>query len=316
MEGTTVACDTYDWGKVVTGPAPEGNEYPSAVYFFGVGIRPVGGQRFTYRSLDGGETWERMDNIASATTEGGVGATAPDGTVYFDYPEFTGFDPTRLDNTTYPYEPANDCRQMVAVSEDYGETWRQEPVPDSRACAHLNGQQRVAVDADGTVYVVWVDDDNGQLQLSTSRDRARTWSEPINVTAPDITFALSHANVIAGEAGHILIASLSTTAADQPVNNADLYEAYQAGEDITGLAGGYSSHAVLTESLDADQAEPHFTSVDLDTVGDATLEDGEGSNEANAYLGMSPAGSGWAVFSRHSGLFEPGDLWVGRLLPA
>jgi hypothetical protein len=305
--GSTAACDTYDWGKVLTGPSPPGSAYPSALYFFGVGVRPVGGQRFVYRSLDGGETWQRMENIASATTEAGVGVAAPDGTIYFDYPEFTGFDPSRFDNTTYPYVPENQCRQMVAVSEDFGETWRQEPVPGSLACGQLYGQQRVAVDRDGTVYVVWVDDTDTRLYLSTSTDQARTWSDPIDIMAPGMTFSLTHANIVAAEAGHVLIASLQTQVPDRP----------PSPPGYPGLYGGdYAVHAILTESRDATALQPRFTSVDLDAGGDPTLDAGEAPNEANAYLGMSSTGQGWAVFIRHSKTYmSPGDIAVARFFP-
>lgn len=298
--GTTVACDTFDWGKIVTGPAPAGNPYPSAAYFFGVGLRPVGGQRYVYRSLDGGATWQRMENPAAVTTEAGVGASAPDGTVYFDYPEFIGFDPARLVDPTYPFDPANLCRQMVAVSDDFGENWRQEPIPGSRTCYSLYGQQRVAVDRVGTVYALWVDDIDGQLYLSISRDRGRQWSAPTNIMPVGATFSHTHANIVAAEPGHVLIAALMTA---DPV---DTRRAIQSN------FSDYSSY--LIESFDASNPTPHFTSVNLDSEGEPSVRIGEDHNEANAYLGMSPSGEGWAVFSRHApALFGPGQLAVATM---
>jgi hypothetical protein len=306
--GRTVACDTFDWGKVLTGPAPEGNGYPSVVYFFGVGQRPVGGQRFVYRSLDAGKTWERMKNIAAATTEAGVGAAAPDGTVYFDYPEYLGFDGSRKDDKTYPYKPENECRQMVAVSEDFGVTWRQEPVPGSNACGLLYGQQRVAVDSDGTVYVTWVDDNDAQLYLSYSHDKAHTWSKPVNVMTPGMTYSLTQGNIVAGKPGQIVIAGLQTSVETRP----------ETTLDFKGLYGGegFASHAILTRSFDAASATPHFESVDLDPPGDPSIADGEGSNEGNAYLGISSMSESWAVFSRHSPTFsDPGWITAARMMP-
>jgi photosystem II stability/assembly factor-like uncharacterized protein len=301
--GKTVACDTYDWGKLITGPAPAGNAYPSAIYFLGVGKHLVGGERFVYRSLDGGATWQKMDKIASQTTEGGVGATAPDGTVYFDYPQFTGLDPESKTNPTYPYDPANDCRQMIAVSQDYGTTWRQVPIPNSQSCGEVNGQQRVAVDSAGTVYVVWADDKDAQLYLTYSKDKGNTWSTPVNVMAPKGTFVLDQESIVAGKPGHILIASLQTTAAERP------------GPTL-GFVGIYAgpADAVLTESFDATAAQPTFTTADLDANGDQTLASGAGTNEGNAYLGMSPDDQGWAVFSRHeASTYAAGDLTAARL---
>ncbi len=306
--GKTVGCDTYDWGKLVTGPAPKGNKYPSAIYFLGVGGHVISGQRYVYRSLDGGVTWQRMKNIASATTEGGAGVTASDGTIYFDYPEFTGLDPTSLTDKIYPYVAANKCRQMVAVSEDYGETWRQEPVPGSQACGLINGDQRVAVDKNGTVYVVWIDDRDSQLYLSSSTDHAHTWSPGANVTAPGFKLALMVDNIVAGAAGHVLIAALQTTAAKRPPS--------PAGYPGVWLPGPYTAHATLTESQNANTARPTFTTVDLDAGGDPTLKAGQNSNEINGYLAMSPTGQGWAVFSRHTtGGMIPGDIWAARFYP-
>ncbi|MCK9878157.1 glycoside hydrolase [Frankia sp. Ag45/Mut15] len=303
--GRTIACDTYDWGKIVTGPAPRGNLYPSAIYFLGVGIHLVGGQRFVYRSLDGGATFQRMDRIASATTEGGIGVTASDGTIYFDYPEFTLFDPTRFQNTTYPWIPENNCRQMIAVSQDYGVTWRQQPVPGSLACGELSGAQRVAVDRAGTVYSVWVDDTDTQVHMSLSRDHARTWTAPINVMAPGTTFSLATANIVAGEAGHIAIAGLQMTVPTRPTSP----------PNFPGLYYG-PAHAIVTQSWNATAASPRFTTVDLDSTGDLTIGDGKLGNEVNASLAVSPTGVGWAVFSRGTnGPMDPGDINAVRFFP-
>ncbi|WP_072802732.1 sialidase family protein [Rhodococcoides yunnanense] len=289
------ACDTYDWGKIVTGPAPEGNPYPSATYYFGVGSRPVSGQRVVYRSLDGGQSWERMSQLAAVSTEAGAGVIAPDGTVYFDYPEFFGFDPARVLDQTYPFDPADVCRQMIAVSEDFGAHWRQEPVPGSLTCLSLYGQQRVAVDREGTLYTVWVDDNDAQLYLSTSHDRAHTWSPPVNIMPIGATYSHTHANIIAAEAGHVLIAATMTS---DPVNTR-----------LAALSNRSDYSSYLIESFDADSPTPHLNTVDLDSPDDPSVRIGEDHNEANAYLGMGPEGQGWAVFSRHAPqLFTPGQL--------
>lgn len=283
-QGSTVGCGTYDWARFVTGYHPTGLQR-RAVYFFGVAPRLVGGVREVYRSLDGGTTWEKMKNPASVTTEAGAGVAAPDGTLYFDYPEFIGFDPNRILNKVYPFKPANLCRAMIAVSEDFGETWRQEAIPNSLACKSLTGQQRVAVDKAGTVYAIWNDDRDSQIYLVVSRDKARTWSAPLKVMPPGTTFNNGHANIIAGEPGHILISSENTTAPENPRRS---------------IVSGFGIwHAYLTESFDGDTSSPNFHSVDLDPPDDPTLDLGESPSEAEAYLGISPDGEAWAVFSRH-----------------
>ena len=298
-KGSTTGCGTYDWGRMVTGFHPSGLQQ-RAVYFFGVAPRLVGGLRPVYRSLDGGASWTQMKNPASVTTEAGAGVAAPDGTLYFDYPEFIGFDQMRLFDKTYPFKPANLCKQMIAVSEDFGETWRQEPIPNSRACNLQTGEQKVAVDKAGTVYVLWTDDRDNQIYLVASKDKARTWSKPVKAMPPGTTFNNGHANIVAGEAGHIVISSLNTTAKSNPRR---------------WIVSGYGVwNAWLAESFDGDSAAPHFRSVDLDPPGDPTLALGESPSEAEAYLGMSPSGEAWATFSRHGGRLGNGSRFTAARL--
>ncbi|TVV74766.1 sialidase family protein [Sphingomonas solaris] len=297
--GRPVGCGTFDWGRLITGHHPAGLNQ-RAVYFFGVAPRLVGGLRPVYRSLDGGATWTKMPRPASVTTEAGAGAAAPDGTIYFDYPEYIGFYPDRLLDRTYPFKPANVCRQMIAVSEDHGETWRQEAIPNSRACRSLNGQQRVAVDRAGTVYALWTDDRDSQLYLVVSRDKARSWSRPIRIIPPGATFNNGQANIIAGRAGHVVFTSLNTQAPENP------------RRWITNGHGDW--HAYMTESRDAASAVPHFRSVDLDPPGDPALTAGESPSEAEAYLGLSGADEVWAVFSRHGGKLGQGSrIFAARI---
>ena len=291
-QGSTTGCGTFDWGRMVTGFHPNGLQQ-RAVYFFGVAPRLVGGLRPVYRSLDGGATWQQMKNPASVTTEAGAGVAAPDGTLYFDYPEFIGFDPARITSKVYPFKPANLCRQMIAVSEDFGETWRQEAVPNSLACNLQTGQQKVAVDKAGTVYVLWTDDRDNQIYLVTSRDKARTWSAPVKAMPPGTSFNNGHANIVASEPGHVLISSLNTEAKANPRR---------------WIVSGYGVwHAWLSESFDANAAAPHFRTVDLDPPNDPTLAEGESPSVAEAYLGISPGGEAWATFSRHGARLGKGS---------
>ena len=290
--GSSVGCGTFDFGRLITGYDPAGLGRRS-VYFFGVAPRLVGGLRPVYRSRDGGATWMKLKSFASVTTEGGAGAAAPDGTLYFDYPEFIGFYPDRVLRSDYPFKPANVCHAMIAVSEDFGETWRQEAIPNSRACKHLNGEQRVAVDKAGTVYALWSDDRDAQLYLVVSHDKARTWGHPVRIMPPGATFNNNQANIIAGEPGHVVFTSLNTHAAANP------------RRWITNGHGNW--YPYMTESFDAASATPHFRSVDLDPAGDPDLGEGESPSEAEAYLGISPTDEIWAVFSRHGGKLGKGS---------
>lgn len=290
--GSSVGCGTFDWGRLVTGYDPAGRDKRS-VYFFGVSPRLVGGLRPVYRSRDGGATWTRLQAYASVTTEGGSGAAAPDGTLYFDYPEYIGFYPDRVLRRDYPFAPANVCRAMIAVSEDFGDTWRQEAIPNSRACKHLNGQQRVAVDTAGMVYAVWSDDRDAQLYLSVSHDKARTWSRRVRIMPPGTTFNNNQGNIIAGAPGHIMVTSLNTRATHNP------------RKWITNGHGRW--YAYLAEAFDATAGTPHFRSVSLDPPNDPDLDEGESPSEAEAYLGISPDDEIWATFSRHGGKLGKGS---------
>ncbi|KMS51950.1 hypothetical protein V474_02575 [Novosphingobium barchaimii LL02] len=290
--GKAVGCGTYDWGRLVTGHDPRAL-HGRSLYYFGVAPRLVGGLRPVYRSRDGGETWKKLRQLASVTTEGGAGVTAPDGTIYFDYPEYIGFWPARMLRSDYPFVPANTCREMIAVSEDFGETWRQQPLPDSRACNLLNGQQRVAVDKAGTVYALWSDDRDAKLYMVVSHDKARTWSRRVQVMPVGATFNNNQANIIAGEKGHVVISSQNTRSPTNP------------RVWITNGHGEWGAY--LAESFNADDAAPLFRSVALDRDGDPSLREGESPSEAEAYLGISPSDEVWASFSRHGGKLGKGS---------
>tara|TARA_R110002167_G_scaffold57877_1_gene164482 strand:- start:181365 stop:182864 length:1500 start_codon:yes stop_codon:yes gene_type:complete len=300
-EGATIACDTYDWGKVATGPAPQGNAYPSAIYVFGVAERLIGGKRYVDRSLDGGVTWERMANIASATTEAGSAVAGPDGTIYFEYPEYNGYDPARVLDQTYPYKPENACKMMVAISEDYGETWRQEAVPGTLACFLGTGTQKVAIDNAGAAYLIWVSDVDGQLYMNTSVDRGHTWTSAVNIMPPEATFSSSHVTIAAAESGHILIAGMLGKSA----TNGRVGVVHHTGQ----------WYSFLMESFNASAEKPFFDSVNLDSDDDPSVIEGESMTEMNGYTALTPSGEGWAVFVRHSGgTFSEGNLVVSRIV--
>ena len=133
--------------------------------------------------------------------------------------------------------------------------------------------------------MLWTDDRDNQIYLVVSNDKARTWSAPVKVMPPGATFNNGHANIVAGEPGHVVISSLNTSAKVNPRR---------------WIVSGYGVwNAWLSESFDANKAAPRFRSVNLDPPGDPTLAEGESPSEAEAYLGMSPTGEAWTTFSRH-----------------
>ncbi|MET7770834.1 sialidase family protein [Nocardia sp. NPDC005366] len=299
-QGNTITCKTWDWGQMTTGPAPAGSSYPSVLYFMGVGDRPLGGRRLVFRSLDGGQTFEEMHQPASVLIEAGMPVTAPDGTIYFEYP-YLPLDPSSLTSTVYPFQTENLCKIMVAVSEDYAETWRQVPVPGSNGCQQGAGGQQTAVDSAGTVYVSWVEDQTDKIMLSHSRDKARTWSTPMDVTPAGARSSNNFAGIAAGAPGRIVISTMTSNLPPQ----------FRFGY-LTPLNQEWYTKVTYSENATAD--EPRFTTLDFDPPGSPSISPSEISNETNAYLAMPTDREAWMVVSRHSASPDsPGDLVGGRL---
>ncbi|MGA8513971.1 MAG: hypothetical protein WB821_04285, partial [Burkholderiaceae bacterium] len=121
-------------------------------------------------------------------------------------------------------------------------------------------------------------------------------SKPVRVMPKGATFNSGHANIIAGEPGHIVIASLNTSATDNPRR---------------WIVSGYGVwNAYLAESFNGASANPQFRSVNLDPPGDATLDEGDSPSEAEAYMGMSADGVAWTAFSRHGARLGKGSRFA------
>jgi hypothetical protein len=263
-------------------------------------VRPAGGKRLVFRSLDGGRTWTRIPKPASVFTEAGIGAAGPDGTIYFDYPQYYGLDPDSKRSDVYPYAPADDCRMAVAVSEDRGDTWRHAIVPDSLNCNAVYGQQRVAVDSAGTVYAVWTDDRDQQAYLARSTDKGRNWAPRIKVTTPEASMSSIHINVTAREPGHVAISYQATAGTTAPYK---------------GIAPNQVPlNAYLSESFDASSPVPTFETAALNRTGDPLIKGAESATEGTAYVTFDGNGRPWAVHVRHApSLWTAGDVVVGTL---
>ncbi|HWH09104.1 MAG TPA: exo-alpha-sialidase, partial [Candidatus Thermoplasmatota archaeon] len=160
------------------------------------------------RSLDGGISWSPGAPVflgydatrASPSFEGALDGlcgglhghvvAAPDGTVYL---------------------PSSDCsvRQsppLVSVTQDDGLTWTTHVISkDHPTDSHEVG---IAVDEAGNVYANWISD--GRMLLAHSTDAGKTWSAPIDVTAPGVTATAFNA-VAAGAPGRVALAYVGTT---------------------------------------------------------------------------------------------------------
>jgi hypothetical protein len=198
------------WSPAVTIHQPE----PTAIDFSGhVLVLPGGdllavfanadvvagqGTLFASRSGDQGRTWQPAVEIGSrpvgffADPETGIelpqpgfpsAVVAPDGTVY-----------VASESSTSPTAGA----VSLARSDDGGRTWTSSHLPGVTAFAF---EPAVAVDARGTVGVVWYDlrrDRPGDAQLTTdvwfasSRDKGSTWRQQHVAGAFDLRTAPNH----------------------------------------------------------------------------------------------------------------------------
>lgn len=139
----------------------------------GASWEAVGGKHLSLKTLN-------HPNCANGWIVYGNGEVGPDGTVYISL---------------------HRCgRLAIAVSADEGNSWNIVEVPGTtllpftdlvgmvtRANALLT--EPLAIDADGTLYLVWPDE-AGQLQYSISRDKAQSWRAPIVVSEPNVRYTV------------------------------------------------------------------------------------------------------------------------------
>lgn len=281
-----------DWEKVFAGPAaspasgaPQPRGYPGVVYACANSPFEVSGPgRLCYRSLDGGVTFGRAGYVfpspgspvdscpALATNTGVVGS---DGTVY---------------------QPVS-CSQgaYVAVSHDEGATYAWFRVTGAPPSSGIAGSLQIVLDAADDVYAVWQDGE--KLFLATSRDRARTWGPPRDVTAPGVHGLLFPAPA-AGGRGQVGITYYGTR------EQADTLTAYATvTQDVLADAPLFYSAALN------DPAHPVFHDYDFDATPRAD------------YIGAAydPSGTFWSGAVRQLGKPDAENRiatsgLVGRLL--
>lgn len=206
-----VACvpPSHDHQKLVTGPPAPGTTtrgYPNVVYYgynsllvtgtTGLlgGPAPVDERLGTIvaTSLDGGLTFGPGKVIHESGCHRGIigpPAVAADGTVYVPHGTCEGVD--------------------VMVSRDSGGIWETTSVEGVGSLEDFAFDPGVAVDGDGTAYLVWPGRD-ARLHLVRSDDQGRTWSEPRVITPPEVTATVFSSIVAAGE-GRVAIAYAGTT---------------------------------------------------------------------------------------------------------
>src|SRR4051812_16483759 len=196
-----------DWEKVFAGPPPSPTTgagqpagYADVVYACANSPFEVSGPgRLCYKSLDGGTTFARAGYVfpspgspvdACPALAANTGVVANDGTIY---------QPVSCSAGAY-----------VAASHDEGATYEWFPVPDAPASSGLGGSLQIVIDAADNLYATWLGDD--KLFLSVSKDRAKTWSKPLQVSAPGLK-SIRFGAPAAGNAGQFGLAYYASTAA-------------------------------------------------------------------------------------------------------
>ncbi|HVE98741.1 MAG TPA: sialidase family protein [Mycobacteriales bacterium] len=188
----------FDHQSVGTGAFVRGGRlqpatsYPRAVYYCSQATAATN----CATSVDGGLTFLPAVNawhIASgcSTIHGHI-ASAPDGTVYV---------------------PPRRCGQGVgvAVSENNGLSWAIRTVPDSIAGAAKDPS--IAAGADGTAYLAWGqggDELDTVPHVAVTRDRGRTWTEPVALGREYGIRNTAFIATVAGDGNRAAVAFLGT----------------------------------------------------------------------------------------------------------
>ncbi len=315
-EHSTVGKDTWDWPKILTGPAVSSKTegYPNVVYFRAMYQRILGPLAKLYKSLDGGRTWAPTANLVTDGFEPGYGLVGPDGTIYMDEIYTLGFC-SGWAGSPYPYKWREQSKLRIVISRDEGDTWEHVVMPEAFAPLSYYGLQRVAVDEENNLYVVWEDQRDGMPYLSISRDSSRTWSPRMMVGAPGLKHSHHFVSVVAREAGHIAICYYGSRQRFGAFVNANYTP------DLRPCDG------YLCETFNALDPDPVFYSATVNEPAEPLLPRVRISDGAGEGIGLAfdAQGAPWVTFTRvvnpffpvgPAVFFEhlPTDLYVGRLM--
>lgn len=255
-----VGCNSWDWGKIVTGPAAlpaskqalEKNGYPNVVYFCAGGpTYAIGPNHFCYRSLDGGKTFTRTKGDAIDPLRGQVGwpnagTVAPDGRFYKAHPSSSGL--------------------RLSVTADEGDTWKAITIPDTNFGGDANSlnflSSNVTHDADGTLYVAWIDDKDLNPYLRYSKDAGQTWSTPLMLGAPGVK-AASCVNVSIKRPGYVAVTYYGSKQAEgkgngHTTNDGRPYDAY-----LTVSTNVFADKPLFWSTTINDPSTPAINGIDL-----------------------------------------------------
>ncbi len=312
---SAVGRDTWDWPKILTGPAVSSKTkgYPNVIYFRAMYPNILGPLAKFYKSLDGGKTWVPTAQFATDGFEPGYGVMGTDGTIYTDEIYTLGFYAGWL-GSPYPYKPKEQGKLRIVISRDEGDSWEHVVVPEAFCPLAFYGMQRVAVDEENNLYVAWEDNRDGLPYLSISRDQGKTWSPRRMIGAPGVKHAQYPVMITAKELGHVAISYLGSPQRFGFINLTYAPDARPYDGYICETFNGLDPDPVFWSATVNDPAEPLLPRVRFcDGVGEG--------------LGITfgPDGTPWASFTHvinrwfpiSAAVFYkhlPTDLFMGRFI--
>jgi hypothetical protein len=337
-------CDGGDWGKTFLGPpatsahrqALRDAGYPNAVYHcMGATVQVT---RQCWRSLDGGDTWQRTANPVSEYPTLGLGVTPAPYTGPPDADATRLFGECGLEGARYPdphvlpgngvvgadgtiYIPSNACGDVVlSVSDDGGDTWRTSPIPDAFSRGwypHGDGVGGFVVPQNGGLPHAPA---QGFRSIYGEAAMSALFSQQFTIDAKgNIYFAWVDAR---DDRPYLMVsrdgartwgrrtpiappglrwASTATVTVEEPGHVA---VAYFGTREQTAYDG------YLSETHDALAAEPTWQTTSVTGKGRALQPNGIGEPTEYVGLDIAPDGSAWAVFPRDTCVYDPAKAGI------
>ncbi|MET7332183.1 exo-alpha-sialidase [Nonomuraea sp. NPDC005650] len=165
-------------------------------------------------SRDDGHTWGPVDTLFPATSRGGVFVRQP----VLVLPSGRWLLPVFNCVTTPGRRWVGDRdTSSLMISDDEGRTWREQLVPESTGCVHMN----VHLLTDGTLLALfrsrWAD----SIYASRSEDEGLTWSAPAATELPNNNSSVQYVTLRDGRLALVFNAS---SAADATERRVSLYD--------------------------------------------------------------------------------------------
>ena len=227
---TLTACGQFDHQTLFGGPPATSTTsgYPHVVYFCAItGGALAGSSTMTgcSRSRDGGTTFLPTDAPAFPVREAPEGY---DANPWCDGAAGHGV----VDAKGTVYLARGWCAEpYLAVSRDEGDTWERIALPGETLDPNAH-EANVAVDAEGTVFVTWVTR-SGRVLVTYSRDGAKTFRAPIDVTPPAVTTA-SLPHIAVGDPGRVAVTFAGSTQAQDAPSESKAWNGYMVvSTDVT-----------------------------------------------------------------------------------